>query len=166
MDPILRQLHDENEIRKLVVSFALGMDTRDLAMVRAPWADEIALDLPPFAGPAVPLSGTRRADDYAGDVVALLSEFEATQHVSTNHLVTVVDDAATCTCYTVAQHWLHVESAEPWMLAGARYDLVAARLGDAGWRFTGFALTPLWSLGNRAIWDEVARRLERTRAGG
>jgi hypothetical protein len=159
MDPILRELHDENEIRKLVVGFSIGIDSRDFDLFRSSWAEEIELDLPPLAGDAFRLSGKQRADDYARGVIALLSEFETTQHVSTNHLISVEADSGSCTCYTIAQHYLPMESGEPWLAAGARYDLVAQRFEEVGWRFVEFKLTHLWSRGNTSLWKEATRRL-------
>jgi hypothetical protein len=159
VDTVLQQLYDENEIRKLVVRFSIGMDLRDVDLFRSAWADQIELDLPPLAGRAVSLSGRQRADDYAKNVIALLSEFDMTQHVSTNHLVTAEGDSGKCTCYTVAQHSLRVESEERWLTAGARYDLMACRLAGLGWRFVEFKLTHLWSRGDTTVWEEVTRRL-------
>lgn len=157
-DPIVQQLRDENEIRKLVITFSLGMDTRDVDLFRSAWPDEVDLDLRTQAGEAIALTGRRRADDYAQDVIALLSGFTATQHVSTNHLITVDGDAATCTCYTHATHYLAGESGGSWLTAGSRYDLVAHRFDDLGWRFTAFTLTGIWTSGDRSIWQAASRR--------
>jgi hypothetical protein len=164
MDPVLRRLDDENEIRKLVIGFSLGMDARDYTMFRAAWADEVDLDLPPLARDTVPFSGVQQADDYARGVIAMLSEFVATQHVSANHLIEVDGDTATCTCYTLAQHYLPVASGDPWLTAGARYDLAARRF-DIGWRFVRFKLTGLWTAGNGSLWRVVAGRLAAKRKG-
>jgi hypothetical protein len=60
MDPVLQQSHDENEIRKLVIGFSLGMDSRDVDLFRASWAEEIELDLPPPAPDVLPFSGRHR----------------------------------------------------------------------------------------------------------
>ena len=102
------------------------MDARDAALYRSAWADEIDLDLPPLGG--LPLSGRLRADDYTADAIALVSEFKATQHVSTNHLIAVEGDRGSCICYTHATHYLPVEQGEPWLTVGVRYDLSARRL--------------------------------------
>lgn len=154
------QLHAENEIKKLVIGFSLAMDARDYQLFRASWADEIELELPPVGGDAVPLAGRQRADDYARGVIALLSQFKATQHVSTNHLVSLDGTGASCTCYTLAQHYLPVETGEAWLTVGARYDLTAQLLDELGWRFVRFKLTHLWSRGNNGLWSEATRRLK------
>jgi hypothetical protein len=165
MDPILQRLDDENEIRKLVLRFSLGMDTRDVGLFRAAWADEVELDLHTLAKDVIPLSGTRRADEYARDVIALLSGFTATQHVSTNHLIAVDGDTATCTCYTLATHYLRRDAGESWLTAGSRYELVALRTRATGWRFTRFALRGLWTSGDRSIWQAVGTDVTGHRRG-
>ncbi len=168
MDPILRQLDDERQIRNLVIACSLGMDSRDFDLYRAAWADQVELDLPALAGDVIPMSGPRSADDYSRDVIAFLSQFKATQHVSSNHLIATDGDTGTCTCYTLAQHYMPLESGEPWFMAGARYDLVARRFDDLGWRFVKFKLTPIWFTGNPGLWQEATRRLvaARSASGG
>jgi SnoaL-like domain len=159
MDPIVQRLLDEHDIRRLVIGFSLGMDSRDFDLYRASWAEEVELDLPPLAGDVVPMSGRRSADEYGHGVISLLSQFKVTQHVSTNHLVSINGDTATCACYTFAQHYMPVDFGEPWFTAGARYDLGAQRFDEIGWRFVTFKLTPLWFTGNAGLWQEATRRL-------
>jgi SnoaL-like domain len=165
VDSALRELRDESEIRRLVVGMSLAMDARDVNLFRAAWAEEIDLELPRLAGDAVPMSGRQRADDYAAGVIALLSEFAATQHVSANHFITVTGDRGTCACYTLAQHRLLRDDGDAWFTAGARYDLVAQRFADLGWRFVAFRLTALWSTGDASVWKEATRRLRARRSG-
>ncbi|RYD95321.1 MAG: nuclear transport factor 2 family protein, partial [Sphingomonadales bacterium] len=145
-----------------VIGFTLAMDARDAARYRLAWADEIELDLPPLGG--LPLSGQRRADDYTRDAIALVSEFEATQHVSGNHLISVDGDRGRCICYILATHYLPLEDADPWLKVGVRYDLGARRFDEIGWRFNSFRLTALWSKGNGGLWKIVGRRLAQRRA--
>jgi hypothetical protein len=166
MDPVLQQLLDENEIRRLVIGMSLAMDSHERALFRGAWADEVELHLPRLGGDTVPLSGRQRADEYADGVMALLSEFEATQHVSSNHFITVTGDRATCACYTLAQHRLLRDDGDAWFTAGARYDLTAERFPEVGWRFVAFTLTPLWSTGDPSVWKDATRRLAARRAGG
>jgi len=159
MDHVLRRLDDENQIRRLVIRMSNAMDMRDAAMFRECFADEVELDIPPLGGDSVPLSGMLRADDYAAGVIRLLSEFKATQHVSTNHDISVAGDSAACTCYTLATHLLPLDDGDQWSTIGARYDMEARRLPDAGWRIARFKWTRLWSSGNALLWQEVSRRL-------
>jgi hypothetical protein len=159
MDSELRRLIDEHEIRKLVIAFSIGMDSRDAALFRSAFADEVDLDIPPRAADVIVLQGKVDADAYAEQVIRLLSGFEATQHVSTNHMITVDGDRATCICYTHATHYLPIPSGEDWLTAGSRYSLEAERFPDKGWRFVKFRSTRMFSDGNLGLWDELNRRL-------
>ncbi len=160
MDPVVQRLDDENDIRKLVIAFSIAMDARDEAMFRASFADEVDLAIPPLGGDAVPLSGLVRGDDYARGVIALLSGFRATQHVSTNHLISVDGDAATCICYTHATHHMPIEQGDPWLTIGARYDIDARRIAGQGWRIVKFRWNEQWSEGNAGLWAVATARLE------
>jgi hypothetical protein len=159
MDAETRRLIDEHEIRKLVITFSIGMDSRDVAMFRSAFADEVDLDIPPRAADVIVLQGKVNADVYAEQVIRLLSGFEATQHVSTNHYITVDGDRASCICYTHATHYLPYEGGHPWLTAGSRYALEAERLPGKGWRFVKFRSTRMFSDGNLGLWDELNRRL-------
>jgi hypothetical protein len=161
MDDLLQRLSDEHEVRRLAIRMSNGMDARDYDLFRSSWADEVELDVPPLAGDAVPLSGKLKADDYARGVIALLSHYKATQHVSTNHDVEVDGDEATCVCYTLATHFLPVENGDPWLTAGARYDFTARRFRPAGWKIVKFKVTQLWASGNYNLWREVTRSLRK-----
>ncbi|HLY56907.1 MAG TPA: nuclear transport factor 2 family protein, partial [Stellaceae bacterium] len=91
-------------------------------------------------------------------VIAMLSQFAATQHCSINHLIEVDGDAATCSCYTYATHYLEDGLSDPWNIVGARYDFTARRLPQ-GWRIVSLKWTRLFDQGNAGVWPEVARRL-------
>ena len=160
MDPALQRLVDESAIRDLVIAFSNALDARDEAGFRASFADEVDLAIPPLGGDEVALSGMISGDDYAHGVLALLSGFAATQHVSTNHLVQVDGDAATCVCYTHATHYLPDEGVHPWLTLGARYDIVARRFAGKGWRIVKFDWTQQWSEGNAGLWEIATARLK------
>lgn len=159
MDAEQRRLVDEHDIRKLVIAFSIGMDSRDVAMFRSAFADEVDLDIPPRAADVIVLQGKVNADVYAEQVIKLLSGFEATQHVSTNHMIQVDGDRATCVCYIHATHYLPIASGESWLTAGSRYALEAERFPGKGWRFVRFRSTRMFSDGNLGLWDELNRRL-------
>jgi hypothetical protein len=158
IEDIVRRLDAENEVRKLVLKMSLGMDMRDFDILRAAWADEVEFDIPAFG-----LNGPLRADDYVRGSIDSLSEFKATQHVSTNHDVTVDGDSATCISYVLATHQLPMDDGDQWCTVGARYDIVARRL-SIGWRTVRFKWTRLWTSGNYMVFDEANRRLAARRA--
>lgn len=158
----LQRVVDENAIRDLVISFSNAMDARDETAFRASFADEVDLAIPPLGGEEVPLSGMVRGDDYARGVISLLTGFDATQHVSSNHHVTVDGDEANLVCYTHATHYLPHEGGHPWLKIGARYDIVARRLSQ-GWRIVKFRWKEQWADGNVGLWDIATARIRERR---
>jgi hypothetical protein len=158
MHPELQRLIDENAIRDLVIAFSNAMDARDEAGFRACFADEVDLASPPLGGDSVPLAGMVGGDDYARGVISLLTGFEATQHVSSNHHVTVAGDEGRLVCYTHATHYLPHEGGHPWLTIGARYDIVAKRLPQ-GWRISWFRWREQWSEGNAGLWAIATARI-------
>lgn len=130
-----------------------------MALFRSAFADTVDLDISARAPDVITLQGMVDADVYADEVIRLLSGFEATQHVSTNHMITIGGDRATCICYTDATHYLPIESGQSWLVAGSRYALEAERFPDKGWRFVKFRSIRMFSDGNLGLWDELNRRL-------
>jgi ketosteroid isomerase-like protein len=158
VDPELQRVIDENAIRDLVIAFSNAMDARDEAAFRASFADDVDLAIPPLGGDEVPLAGMVSGNDYARGVISLLTGFDATQHVSSNHHVTVDGDEAKLVCYTHATHHLTHEGGHPWLTIGARYDIVARRLSQ-GWRIVKFRWKEQWADGNAGLWDISTARI-------
>ena len=154
----LQLLMDRSDIQQMIARLALGMDTRNQAMFQSCWADEFYLSVPPLAGDGVPLEGNMRADEHARNVIVMLSEFKATQHVLTNHLIEVKGDKAECSVYLIGTHTMaNVDGGDPIQTIGARYDFDCMR-SDTGWKITRLIWTRYWSTGNAGLWDMVGRR--------
>ena len=154
----IRILKDRSDIQQMVARLALGMDLRDESMFQSCWADEFYLSVPPLAGDGVPLEGNMRADEHARNVITMLSEFKATQHVLTNHHIELNGDTASCSVYLIGTHTMAgVEEGDPIQTIGARYDFDCART-DSGWKISRMIWTRLWSTGNAGLWDIVGRR--------
>ena len=93
--------------------------------------------------------------------------FDATQHISTNHVVTFTsDDEATCVSYMQAQHWFSAErlrelgqsSGGPrWCTLGGYYTNTVVRTAE-GWRIRRCQLTVTWTTGDPSIF-QIARAL-------
>lgn len=169
MDPTLRRLIDESDIKALLVQLSYAFDERDSQMMRAVFADTVECDITPMGGDQVPMTGSLDADRLSKDVIRMLSTFDMTQHVNTMHRVRLDGDNAALTGYVVGTHFLSQlpaspvhERIEPWNTIGARYDMGVHRF-DHGWRFTTWKWRIMWSRENQGVWDEVARRL---RGGG
>jgi len=88
-----------------------------------------------------------------------LSGFDATQHLSSNHVITLSGDTATCVSYMVARHYL-VENGERLMHSiGGHYTNRLVR--EAGhWKISRCALTVTWEMGDRSLFDIAAKRAQ------
>src|SRR5438128_245580 len=88
----LRALVDRTEIVDLVVRFATAFDLKDWAALRACLASDVHVDYSAFRGePARNVS----ADEFVASRTTALSGLR-TQHLSTNHQVTVQEERAEC----------------------------------------------------------------------
>lgn len=85
-----------------------------------------------------------------------LSGLTATHHLLGNHLVTVVDDAATCTATFQATHFLPNPHGEPIWTLGGHYEYRLQRTRE-GWRIAGLTMTADWATGNQHIMHLAAK---------
>lgn len=122
-------------------------DQREWDRLETIFADKVVLDY-------TSLNGGEPATLTPGQIVGawsgLLGSFDATQHLITNHLVTVDVDTAVCTASFQATHRLANPFGSPlWTLGGTyRFDLV--RVGD-GWKISGVVMTATWADGNKDL---------------
>jgi hypothetical protein len=127
-------------------------DRREWAELQGIFADQVVLDYTSLNGgePA-----TLRPEQIVGAWSKMLGGFDATQHLITNHLVTVTGDAAVCTASFQATHRLANPFGAPlWTLGGVyRFDLV--RVGEV-WRIAGVVMTATWADGNKDLMSLVA----------
>src|SRR5262245_28969903 len=89
------------EISDVVLRYATGIDRRDWTLFRSCFADEVELDFTSWSGGEVRRTD---ADEWVAGVAAVLSGFDATQHISSNHVHTIAGDRATCVSYMIAHH--------------------------------------------------------------
>ena len=165
MDEALQRLVDENEIRRLVLTWFDGVDTHSAERIQSAWADEVYTEyvgFPDMGTPPIP-AGTVKMADRARSTIRMLEQFDAHQHVNTNHLVEIDGDRATCSSMGIGTHYLKMERGDPWSIMGVRYEVEAERLSH-GWRLTRLKWILLWMSGNDGIWQEVARRLAKANA--
>jgi ketosteroid isomerase-like protein len=117
-------------------------DQREWDHLARVFADKVTLDYTSLnGGEPVTLAPAQIIDGWRDG----LGVYTATQHLLTNHLVTLDGDTAVCTAAFQAAH--RKPDTSLWVLRGTyRFDL--ARTGD-GWRITGVRMTALWSEGER-----------------
>ena len=153
----LRRLLDRQAIVDVVVQYATGVDRRDWESYARCFTDPCEFDFSGWRGqPAVKMS----PHEWATKVRATNGNFDATQHLSTNHVVTFeTDDRATCVSNMHAQHWFsaerltelgHPSDVPRWCTLGGFYTNGLVR-GDGGWKIRRCQLDVTWITGDRSI---------------
>jgi hypothetical protein len=153
------------EVVETVYRYAVGIDTRDWALYRSIFADEVLIDFSSYSGEA---AATITGDEWLARVLPLFTGLAATQHSMTNPLVELGADGASATCrmYMQAHHVLDASDPGSWCTIGGYYD-DALVLADGRWRITGVRLTVLWRAGDAGIMPIAAQAgTTRLAAGG
>jgi len=160
----LERLQDRQAVVDVVIQYATGIDMRQWDLYQACFTDPCEYDFSSWSGRP---GASMASGDWMRGVRSLNGNFDTTQHISTNHVVTFAsDDEATCVSYMHAQHWFSAErlgelghpSDEPrWCTLGGYYTNTVVRTGQ-GWRIRRCQLDVTWVTGDRSIF-EIARSL-------
>jgi SnoaL-like domain len=155
----VNRLEDRAAISDVVVRYATGADTRDWELYAT-----CEYDFSSFSGGG---PNTMPVATWVNAVRATLTGFDATQHLSTNHVITFDaddHDRATCVSQMHAQHWLSAATlgaeVADWCTLGGHYTNSFRRI-DGEWKIARCQLNVTWTTGNRSLFD-VSR--ERTKA--
>lgn len=165
----LQYLLERQAVVDTVIQYATGIDMHDWDLYRACFTDICHYDFSSWNGnPGVDLP----AEQWVAGVRSVNGNFDCTQHISTNHVVTFADGSpgsghATCVSYMHAQHFFTPETMES---LGRGGDVNFCTLGgyytnqlqrtDAGWRIANCRLTVTWQTGDRSIF-QLARDRKR-----
>ncbi len=157
IDTDLLRLIERQAVVNVCTRMALHVDRREWQMLKEVFADEVRMDYTSLNGgePAV-LTPQQIVDAWS----QMLGEFDATQHLVANHLVTIEGDTAVCTASFHATHRLaHPFGASLWTLGGTyRFDLLRA---EGGWKISGVVMTALWGDGNQELMALAQQRQAR-----
>jgi SnoaL-like domain len=155
---------DRIELIQLSYGYAAGIDHRDWELYRSIFTDLCTFDFSSWSGrPATEMP----ADEWVEAVRSVNGNFDATQHIMTNHrFETVDDDTVVGTNELQAQHWFTAESMatfgreeEPaWCLLGGHYTNRYVRTAE-GWRIGACQLTVRWRTGDESIFTFARRRV-------
>ena len=133
----LQMLLDRMEIIDIQNRYATGVDTRDRDLYRSCFTDEMELDMSGMGlGEPMKIS----ADVWVDRAVSLVSGFKSTQHIITNHVITIEGDEATCVAYLQARHY----NPESMYTVGGYYTNRLVRTPE-GWKIRRLKLTPSWT---------------------
>ena len=143
--------------------YAQSLDTRDWALHRSIYTDEITMDFSSYSGSGG--AETMSADVWVEGLKPLFTGLSATQHVMTNPLVHADGDQATQRMYMKAEHFLIDGDVQGEFAIGGYYDDELVR--QAGeWRIRAVTLTVLWRRGDPAIMVKARERGQAVLSGG
>ena len=158
-----RRAADRAAILAVSISYAAGIDRRDWDRYRECFTDPCEFDFSSFSGsPATSMSNQAWADN----VRSLNGNFDATQHIMTNHDIGFDGpDSATGVNELQAQHYFTADSmaafGEPaeaaWCLLGGHYTNRYVRDGGV-WRITRCQLDVRWRSGDDRVFGFARSR--------
>lgn len=149
------------EVSDVVHRYATGIDRRDWRLYRSCFADHIDVDFTSWSGGE---PGRMSADDWVGGVQTALTGFDATQHVSSNHVHVISGAEATCVSYMMALHHLVADGARMMHAIGGYYTN-RLRRGPQGWQIHACQLTVTWEMGDRGLFQVAQSRLGAVASG-
>jgi len=134
----LQRLLDEAEIRDLLLAFAHGLDGKDWDAYANTFAEDGVFEIfgQQRVGRAAIAAGPERD----------LTEFDRTQHFSTNHVIAIDGDTATARSYLLAIHIPDADEPDVHTDIGGCYRCTCRRT-DEGWRFSHVRPEVWWSAG-------------------
>ncbi len=157
----LQWLVDRAEITDVMSAYAAGLDARDWALWRSVFLDEVVFDLSSWSGQA---PRTLESDRVVASQARLFAELSCTQHVITNHRITVDGDRARVLAHMRAEHWIDAgppEGTDRYTMFGY-YDDKLVRTRE-GWKIAEMQLNVTRTEGNRWVMDEARRRMQAKR---
>ncbi|MCP3803456.1 nuclear transport factor 2 family protein [Allokutzneria sp. A3M-2-11 16] len=145
----VQEIADRLDVVDVVVAYATALDTKDWALLGSLFTDAAIFE---FAGRFERQEGPAA---IVALISAVLGPLDATQHINTNHVVTVHGDEAEHTCYFQAQHVRRgLPGGEQFIVAGAYVDRL--RRTPGGWRFAHRSVRKTWMRGNSEITGHVS----------
>lgn len=133
----LQDLIDRMEITDTSLRYATGVDLRDRDLYLSCFTDEIMFD---FSSMGLGEPKKIRAEEWVDMAFQVVSTFQSTQHIITNHVITIDGDEATCVCYLQAQHY----NPDSLFTVGGYYSNRLVRT-PAGWKISTLKLTTTWT---------------------
>jgi 3-phenylpropionate/cinnamic acid dioxygenase small subunit len=154
---------ERRSIIDLSYAYAAGIDHRDWSLYRSIFTEVCEYDFSSWSGrppAAMP------ADDWVQATRSVNGNFDATQHLMSNHRLQRVDDDTIVGVNELqAQHWFDAESMAAfgrttemaWCLLGGHYTNRYVRTVE-GWRIASCQLTVRWKTGDETIFALARQR--------
>ena len=136
-DSHLKSLVERNGVIETFNRYATGIDTRDRALYRACFTDELEVSMGGTEPKICP------AEEWVEQAFAAVGAFEATQHIITNHVIDFVGGEANGRAYLQAQH---VKPDGAFTVGGYYSNHFVP--SDQGWKISRLGLIVTWTLNN------------------
>lgn len=156
-----QRIIDRNDIIDTINNYAFGVDLRDWDLYRSIFADEFEADLTSLGAPEPQLV---KVDDWVARVRDGLSGYKGTQHIMSNHRVTVEGDEARTAVYFQATHYLPNDQGDNHWTIGGYYEHTLMRTAQ-GWKIRKLKLTVTWNEGNRGLQALAAQAWQAAQSG-
>ncbi len=134
----LQMLLDRMVITDVSTRYAAGVDMRDKELYRSCFVDEIKID---FSSMGMGEAMMMNADVWVDQAFTMISNYQSTQHIITNHDININGDEAASIAYVQAQHF----NADNYFTLGGYYTNKLVRTPD-GWRISELKLTSMWQI--------------------
>lgn len=148
-------LSDRAAISDAVIGYATALDTQDWTLFGSLFAETVTVDYRSF-DPL--LFHTLGRNEWVAMMKARFGGFDATQHVSSNHVHRIDGDSALCTSYMQARHFVVRDADTACASFFGYYATRLVRTSD-GWRICHLTLTVTARTGNMQVfqWAQARR---------
>ncbi|MDB5971411.1 MAG: SnoaL-like domain protein [Hydrocarboniphaga sp.] len=154
MSALQEQLADRAAISDVVLGYATALDQRDWPFLRSLCADVIGVDYSSFQ-PGFAL--TLASDEWVKLMAGGFGGFDATQHISSNHVHCIEGDHAICVSYLQASHFLAAGDITACATVFGYYTNRLLRT-QQGWKFEHITLTVKARTGDLSVFSRAAAR--------
>jgi hypothetical protein len=140
--------------------YAEGLDTRNWALVRSCFMDEVFIDYGAISAPSGAPDVVRRADDWMKVLQGVIHSFHRTRHLISNARFLITPGLVNCRVYLSADHIVFPQPDFP--IIGPQ-DVVTVVgeysndyvLHDGAWKICFSRLDVQWSSGNVALLGRI-----------
>ena len=141
-DAALAALLDRQAIVDLTIAYTWALDRHEFERLRDVFLPDATARL----------GGTDHdgIESIIERISGALGPLDDSQHIISNHEITIDGDRATSRCYLHAQHVRHAAEGSPNFIVAGRYEDDLERTA-AGWRIRRRVLTTMWTDGNLGV---------------
>ncbi len=140
------------EITDVIGRYTYGMDSRDWALYRSCWTDEISVDFSDLPGYGGMTPAVLPADVWVDGMRALFEHMPHSQHLKVPVSFDIRGDEATVISLMQGKHFMPTDRGEPTQTTVGYYRSEFRKTPD-GWRMSGLTELLYWNEGNSYVLD-------------